>query len=480
MKKKLQCLTAAGLFVALTAVFVVPVLANEEKPKSGWQQEGDRWVYLNRDGTRKTETWIKGEDGFYYYLDEDGYMAVDTIIKDDDNIYYVNEDGVRIKNRWVSEPNDDLCDQEVDVLWYYFGKDGKAMKEEGKGVKIKEGSAEYAYFFDSDGHMLSGWQEITNKKGDTHIYYLGDENQGHVHKQWQYLEVDEDFFDLDPSETDYDSYEFYYFAYDGHLCTGKQDPDGKHYLFDDNGIMLKGWQPGSTALEGKVNRYYDEETGERVSGWLYATDPDDEDSDPHWFYCDDNGYLFNEGNDGLAFKRIDGKTYFFDTHGHMLTGLISTGDADIADSAFAEEEFSDLSGWIGSKPEGIYYLSQDEGSLGQLQSDKRLHLSDGYETEYYYLSSTGYAYTNALIKGCIYGVDGKMIYADSDKEAVTVNEDIYPIGEFTRNGLKDDPKPIIKAGDTVIINTSGKVTQKGTVKIDGETYEVNDYIALQK
>ena len=123
MKRKRQLLAAASL-AALAAMSAQPALG-AEGIKKGWQQEGDgQWVYLHSDGSKETETWKKGDDGFYYYLDEDGYMATDSIIKDDDDIYYVDQYGVRVSNRWVSRPNDDECDQDVDVLWYYFGKNG--------------------------------------------------------------------------------------------------------------------------------------------------------------------------------------------------------------------------------------------------------------------------------------------------------------------------------------------------------------------
>ena len=50
--------------------------------------------------------------------------------------------------------------------------------------------------------------------------------------------------------------------------------------------------------------------------------------------------------------------------------------ADIHGNAFVDEGFEDLEGPIGKnasvKPAGIYYLSQDESTLGQLQTDKRI------------------------------------------------------------------------------------------------------------
>lgn len=482
MRKTRQLFTAASL-AAAAAMAAQPVLAAEGIQK-GWRQEDGRWVYLKSDGSRETDTWIKGEDGFRYYVDEDGYMAVDSIIEDNDDLYYVDENGVRVSERWVSRPNEDSeCDQDVEVLWYYFGKNGKAEKEEGKKVKLMEGSAERYYFFDSDGHMLSGWQKI-RKKGDDNekIWYLGDENQGYVHRFWQQLEPDEEVLDLDGR--DYQSLEMFYFGWNGDMTGfGESKLENEHFMFDENGVMLKGWYPNIIAdtPQTAVNRFYDEETGIRAKEWLYAYDPGDEGGDPHWLYCDKNtGLVYNEGgrdsDDQVAYKNINNKTYFFDPKGHMITGLIATDGTDLSANPFAEDEFGGLTGDIGKdgnvKAAGIYYLSQQENTLGQLQKDQKLCLKNEYETYYYELDKKGRAYQNALIKDCIYGADGAMVHSDSGWQVIAVDEDIY------EKDKTDEPK--IPAGSQIAVNQSGKVKKNGTVKIDGISYEVKDYIVVSE
>ena len=56
-----------------------------------WEQEGDEWVYLDKDGDKVTDTWKKSGE-YWYYLDSDGYMAKDQIIVSgsNDDKYYVN------------------------------------------------------------------------------------------------------------------------------------------------------------------------------------------------------------------------------------------------------------------------------------------------------------------------------------------------------------------------------------------------------
>ncbi len=297
MGKKRYILTV--LICALAAQVVAPqgaaALAAEQE--RGWKQEEDgRWIYLDRDGERLTDTWIKEDGKDCYYLDADGYMAVDTIIKDD-YIYYVDENGRRARNCWASESNaDQICDMEVETLWYYFDSKGRARNEEGKGLKLKTDGVERRYFFDSDGHMLSGWQEVN---GD--IYYFGTEDQGFARLQWQYLEPNEEM--LKDVDKDYDTMEMFYFGYDDKMSRNSDSTlGGKHFYFDQNGVMVKGWYPGISPAEGAdsaefdMNMYYDEVTGERAAGWFYAYDPDDDgkNGEPHWFYCDKvKGTVYN-------------------------------------------------------------------------------------------------------------------------------------------------------------------------------------------
>ena len=184
--------------------------AAQEEKAWGWKQEEDgRWYYLERSGERLTDDWIRTENGYYFYLDSDGYMVTDTIIEDGDDLYYVDVNGCRVTNQWVSRPNeDDECEQDVHTLWYYFGRHGRAERTEGKTVYIPNSSGErQKYFFDDDGHMLTGWQSITNSSGDVDTYYLGDENQGYAHLMWQYIQPDYEF--MEETDEDYDGDEMF-------------------------------------------------------------------------------------------------------------------------------------------------------------------------------------------------------------------------------------------------------------------------------
>ena len=77
----------------------------------------------------------------------------------------MNEYGVRAKNQWISVENEDdvdVNDETPDTLWYYFGDNGKAYKADDNNFKKKDcpdATGTRTYFFDSEGHMVSGWVE---------------------------------------------------------------------------------------------------------------------------------------------------------------------------------------------------------------------------------------------------------------------------------------------------------------------------------
>lgn len=73
MNKRIRQSVAVGMITLLSVSAVLPAFGEEEaEKKRGWQQEEDgRWFYLDSNGDRKTDTWIRGTDRNHYYLDEE-------------------------------------------------------------------------------------------------------------------------------------------------------------------------------------------------------------------------------------------------------------------------------------------------------------------------------------------------------------------------------------------------------------------------
>ncbi|MCQ2609389.1 MAG: hypothetical protein MJ151_01140, partial [Lachnospiraceae bacterium] len=106
----------------------------------------------------------------------------------------------------------------------------------------------------------------------------------------------------------------------------KKSGDTTFYL-DENGYMAKDY-----FCNYNENYYYFGSNGAMVRNTWVAVDPSlvdsaDEDADACWFYFQDTGKAFKGGDSDVKKKKIDGKTYFFNSDGVMLTGWFdSTGE----------------------------------------------------------------------------------------------------------------------------------------------------------
>ncbi len=478
------------LVAVLSAAALLAIGASMTSFAAGWTQEDGTWVYLDSSGDRVTDTWKKSANS-YFYLNEDGEMAVDSVIEDGDYKYYVDASGARVVNKWISVDNveDETigANDDISTIWYYFGSNGRAYRDNDKTVDGKK------YIFDDNGYMISGWYNY-----EDNWYYLGEENEGWAYTGWQYLEPEEN---MTPDNGEYDDEEWFYFK----PATGKGYKgkryyiDGKYYAFDDNGVMLNKWAVGTPGLsDDDVNSKYANmattpaarysESGALATGWLYAyavDDPDEEKDDQFWYYLDNKGVPFNLGsidaiekgypnvkadkknNDtwdidkvsGIAAKVIKSKTYLFDGNGKMQTGVFKIK------STVGRVGGSDLKS-------GIYYFTKGGGSSeGSMVTGKATVNYDG-DTYNYYFQKNGQAYENQIVDGTLYGIDGER------KDATDGNTyEVYPLPADVYNKAGDTK--LVDAGTTVIVNANGKIKQSGNVKIDGEKYSVEKYVATK-
>lgn len=517
--------------LSAAALFAIGASMTSFAATAHWEQEGEDWVYLDSDGDKVTDTWKKSGSN-WFYLDSDGYMAKDTIVisGSNDDKYYVDANGAKVVNTWVSVDNegDNECSDQEDIstIWYFFGSNGKAKKgDSGKEVftNIPYGANmenKGTFAFDEDGHMLSGWQDITLSSGKTYRYYFNGENEGWAAMQWQYLEKPEDdnFDDVNPFEDE----AWFWFGTNGRAAQNTTKYiNGQYYTFSESGAMDDKWVQGTPGISdataviaSDADAFYTEDIGHRRTGWIYAYDPDDadEEGDQYWFYLNNKGEAYNDrGKDTVEYKSgeevadynatatkvfdessvgedvaakvIKNKTFLFDENGRMLTGLRRiegikvTVDTDSESAAknrgvVPREGGKDLQA-------GIYYFDTESGSSEGAMVTGKTTVSDEGDEYTYYFQGTGAAYTNTLMKGAIYGADGRRLEAEdgSKYEIFVVDYDIKD-GDKTKDGA---PVIAIKAGTPVIINSNGTVKKNATtVDVDGVKYSVKDYVATEK
>ena len=494
-----------------------------------WDQEDGEWVYLDRNGDKVTGEWKKS-NGQWYYLDEDGYMAKDALIEYNDNRYYVDSNGIKVTNAWVSMDNDDLLDDdEITTVWFYFDGKGKATgygKDDGSIKSISYGDGQKGYFiFNTDGVMLTGWQEWKDN-----LYFLGEENEGWAKTGWNYLDTDDEYFDDgDDDGEPYEDEEWFWFGTDGKAKrNGSKQISGKWYAFDRKGVMMDLWVYGDGKDVASVSnasgssttyatdpdaaaRYHQEDNGGREKNWVWAyanTNYDDYDDDMYWFYLDSKGrptvadpdnsaetvfdadgvittYGKNWGRDltdsnkgyNLIAKSIKNKTYIFDDAGRMRSGLFDLYAVDRGSTVGALD--------------GYYYFTDDSshGSTdGQMVTNKKMTIEVDGEDKGYYFDKTGRAYTNTIISSSFYGPDGALVdgYGDGSTYATVVITSLVDNGyKIYEKGKKDaiDLTPITVEGlnkdnkyTIILLNGNGKIKKNGTVTdVDGYKVTVKDY-----
>ncbi len=351
-------------------------------------------------------------------------------------------------------------------------------------------SGDEYYYLGNNGKM------VTNSLIDD-TYYV-DGNGVRVKNAWQWVQGD--WYDDDTG--------WKYFGANGKAYeNGVKEIGDQWYYFDDT-VMQTGWHEinGST--------YYFRDSGERVSGWRWMADQDEDDWNEYWFYFSNAGKLYKNQQ-----KTIDGVDYIFDDAGRMLTGWVntedftSTGRDDLSDGDYHNRMFFKDS---GAAADGWLYLnSTDESGEYWYYFREGKPYSTSYKTtrvgeygmakigsDYYCFDYAGRMYTGLLEID-----EHTRYYFDEDNGAmhtgrVEVNNDDYYRQEFYFatsgsagerglgvTGVKDGRlyeygflvaadegmkyQRVVVAGKTYLVNEDGKIKTSGTVRdADGVKYEV--------
>lgn len=424
---------------------------------TGWTMENGEWHYYKSNGDEVQDDWKKSGDN-WYWLDSDGKMATDSFIEDDGNYYYVNGDGVMLMNQWKYIDTDYTDDGPG---WYYFGSNGKALKQTGDKAKLHE-IAGRKYIFNADGVMQYGWIDengVGHDEEDSEawrdaVYYAGTESEGWLATGWQALDVDTD-------DDDYQGYYWFYFNPANNKKIVDNDGrniDGVRYGFDEDGVMLYEFSnvsnvatPANASDGYKYYQDYDNGVNKR-NGWFKAV-PDEninpqgyDDGIEKWFYANSNGTL--KAN---TLTSINGKKYAFDEYGEMLSGLRGLKVEGTTITGYTDEiEAEDDLDLVEGTDYVVYYFgNENDGAMKK--NSITINLDDA--TYRYEFKSDG-AGRDGIYKDCIY-VKGRRIEADTDKGYVMVDVD----GVLNNN-----------LGEAYLINTSGKIQKKKTNIKDKDDY----------
>ena len=287
-----------------------------------WKRIGGRkYLFDPVDGHMHTGwEWVSEKSAWYYLSPQTGYL-LEGWLDYNGRKYYLTPVDYYAKTGW----------QKIDGKWYFFDK---------KNCDMKTGwltDGDYTYYLGTNGVMVTGTQNIDGK---TYTFGAGGALVGKAPTGSSGTSSGTSAAGSSSSAesstgsssvsnmTGWEKIDgsWKYLLNGKYLTNCFRNINGKTYCFDENGIMLVGFQK----VNGKT--YYFDESGKMLVGW----------------------------------KRIDGKKYLFDlTDGHMHTGW---------------EWVSENSAW--------YYLSPQTGYLleGWLDYNGRKY----YLTPVDYYARTGW------------------------------------------------------------------------------------------
>lgn len=192
--------------------------------------------------------------------------------------------------------------------------------------------------------------------------------------------------------------EWFYYDRDEEAVTDtwRKGADNKFYYLGEDGAMVTSSWVESTTDDAM---YYVNTHGVRVTNeWRFMYSYDDDADEENWFWFDASGKM------ARTKKTVNGKTYFFDQDGEMLTGWV------LSEEDSAPVQFEDTI----SKGAKVYYcLDSGERATGWM----KLYAPDDEDEEddeaWYSFKSSGVARISekATISGksYIFGDDGKML-----------------------------------------------------------------------
>ena len=274
------------------------------------------------------------------------YITVYNIVEENGS-YYCYENGALVRDGWRMIDKRSYAqvapvdNYNASYIWAYFTSNGKALKaSSGKIKKAKFGS--YTYAFNEYGQLLTGffneegemWDEDEAEdpfdllNNSTNLYH-SNELYGNLTAGWYKLK------NLTSRYPNKNSIWLYFNPSSYKLTRSTSNNyksakiDGKTYAFDDNGVMLVGFEASQYNDEhggSKKSVYFAADGSEVTNGFLNVDLSDDLSSEIYEEYNDTDEditiYLSKSGKlYSNQIARIGSYHYGFDNNGVLIRGL---------------------------------------------------------------------------------------------------------------------------------------------------------------
>ena len=273
--------------------------------------------------------------------------------------------------------------------------------------------------------------------------------------------------------------------------------NGKEFYVNDDGIL-----EGNRWVEDGEDMYYVNSAGEKiVNDWRLAVPYEDEDADEEWYYFQASGKRAEDRK-----LVINGKTYYFDSDGVMLTGWVSK---EKGSKSYEKASKGD----IENKEVDVVYCNEDGSRASKLWIQEYEPGTDEEDEDednlnYYYIKDTGVAATGkqkningqtyffskegVMLSGWVAGSSSYAeIWTDEEddipslptlKEVVAKGENVYFCGDEDDGHMKKNKWVKTWNNKDFGLNDDDKDEFWFFLKKDGSVYvpEVEKLVAAQK
>ncbi|GMA69066.1 hypothetical protein GCM10025879_03120 [Leuconostoc litchii] len=362
-------------------------------------------------GEKTSTGFITVDSGKTEFYSTSGYQAKNTFIQDNDNWYYFDDDGYMVVGA-----------QEINGKKYYFLPNGVELQD----AYLSDGTNEYYY--------SSTGRQIVDQ------YYQDSDNRWH------------------------------YFFSDGRMAIGlttitADDGTINQQYFDANGVQLKG--VAIKDIDGNV-RYFDGNTGNLVVNNWGKT------SDGSWLYLNDKGIAV------IGQQKIDGQSLYFNESGIQIKGESIT-DSSGHIHYYDRSTGNMVMGAWGETSDGSWLYLDNNGNAvtgKQVLNGQVLYfnnngvqlkntfkqLSDG---SWLYLNDKGVAVTGSQVidgQNLYFGQDGKEIKGDA------ITDEQGQIHYYDRNtgSMVVNSWGETSDGSWLYLDNNGNAL-RGQQKIDGQS-----------
>lgn len=147
--------------------------------KNGWATDGEDWFYTNSSGQLYINRWLQ-LNGKWYCFDMYGYMVKDCIFESNGESYYFDVNGF-MKTGWIKIDNEYYGSK----IWMYASASGCLHTNGWRMINnnwyyfkdlqmVADTWIDNQYYVDSSGAMAKGWKSIKCDYGQqNHSFYFG-------------------------------------------------------------------------------------------------------------------------------------------------------------------------------------------------------------------------------------------------------------------------------------------------------------------